>query len=294
MEICNICPRQCKADRKIGRGFCGVSDRPMVAKAFLHKWEEPCISGTNGSGTVFFSGCNLKCVFCQNYDISQEYSGREISIEELSNIYLKLQQMGAHNINLVNPTHYAIQIRKSLEISSSLNIPVIYNTNAYETIDGLKTVEGLVHVYLPDLKYMEESTAKKYSGAPNYFEVAYKAIKEMYRQVGGPVLDENGLIIKGLIIRHLILPGLAGESIKILDYIKGNLPDDIYISLMSQYTPYYRAENYPEINRRITRREYDRVINHFFKLGFENGYVQDRESASCEFIPEFDFEGVDG
>lgn len=294
MEVCEICPRQCKADRKIVRGFCGVGNRPKVAKAFLHKWEEPCISGANGSGTIFFSGCNLKCVFCQNYNISQEYSGKEISIEELSNIYIRLQQMGAHNINLVNPTHYVVQIKKSLEMSSSLNIPVIYNTNAYETIDGLKTVEGLVDVYLPDFKYMEEGIAKKYSGAPNYFEAACTAIKEMYRQVGGPILDENGVVTRGLIIRHLILPGLAGESIRILDYIKNNLPDDIYISLMSQYTPFYRAENYPEINRRITRREYERVLNHFFKLGFENGYVQERESASCEYIPEFDFEGVEG
>lgn len=294
MEKCEICPRKCGVDRKIGRGFCGVGERPKVAKAFLHKWEEPCISGRNGSGTVFFSGCNLKCIFCQNYRISQEYSGKEIFLEELSNIYLRLQSMGAHNINLVNPSHYVRQIKQSLKISSNLNIPVIYNTNAYETIDGLKEVEGLIQVYLPDLKYMDESTARKYSGAPDYFEVACTAIKEMYRQVGGPVLDEKGMITGGLIIRHLILPGLASESIRILDYIKNNLPDDIYISLMSQYTPVYMAEKYPEINRGITRREYERVLNHFFRLGFENGYVQERESASCEYIPEFDFEGVEG
>lgn len=211
MEICGICPRQCKVDRKVEKGFCGVYDTPKVAKAFLHKWEEPCISGTNGSGTVFFSGCNLKCVFCQNYNISQEYVGKEVSIEKLSNIYLKLQQMGAHNINLVNPTHYAVQIKKSLEISSNLKIPVIYNTNAYETIDGLKMVEGLVDVYLPDFKYIEDSTASKYSGAKNYFEAASESIKEMYRQVGGPVFDENGIITRGLIIRHLILPGFSGN-----------------------------------------------------------------------------------
>lgn len=292
--MCVSCPRQCKVDRKFGNGFCGVGDKPKVAKAYLHKWEEPCISGTNGSGTVFFSGCNLKCVFCQNYDISQKYIGKEISIEKLSNIYLKLQQMGAHNINLVNPTHYAMQIKKSLEISSSLKIPVIYNTNAYETINVLKKIDGMVDVYLPDFKYIEESTALRYSGVQNYFEAAAEAIKEMYRQVGGPVFDENGLITRGLIIRHLILPGLSRESMKILDYIKDNFPEDIYISLMSQYTPCFNAENYPEINRRITRSEYDRVLNHFFKLGFENGYVQERESASCEYIPEFDFEGLEG
>ena len=294
MYKCISCPRQCKVDRNVGKGVCGVGYKPKVAKAFLHKWEEPCISGVNGSGTVFFSGCNLKCVFCQNYNISQNYTGKEISIEELSNIYLKLKKMGAHNINLVNPTHYSTQIRESLEISSNLKIPVIYNTNAYETIDGLKAVEGMVDVYLPDLKYIEESTALKYSGVQNYFEVAANAINEMYRQVRGPVFDENGIITKGLIIRHLILPGRSSESMKILDYIKNNLPDDIYISLMSQYTPCFKADIHPEINRKITRREYDRVLNHFFKLGFENGYVQERESASSEYIPEFDLEGLEG
>lgn len=292
MGMCGSCPRQCKVDREFGKGFCGVGDKPKVAKAFLHKWEEPCISGTNGSGTVFFSGCNLRCVFCQNYDISQKYIGKEISIEELSNIYLKLQQMGANNINLVNPTHYAMQIKKSLEISSSLKIPVIYNTNAYENINVLKEIEGMVDVYLPDFKYIEQSSAIKYSGVQDYFEVASEAIKEMYRQVGGPVFDENGLIKRGLIIRHLILPGLSRESMKILDYIKNNFPEDIYISLMSQYTPCFNVEKYPEINRRITRSEYNRVLSHFFKLGFENGYVQERESASVEYIPEFDFEGI--
>lgn len=294
MGMCGSCPRQCKVDREFGIGFCGVGDKPKVAKAFLHKWEEPCISGTNGSGTVFFSGCNLKCVFCQNYDISQKYIGKEISIEGLSNIYLKLQQMGANNINLVNPTHYALQIKKSLEISSSLRIPVIYNTNAYETINVLKAIEGMVDVYLPDFKYIEQNSALRYSGVQDYFEVAAEAIKEMYRQVGAPVFDENGLIKRGLIIRHLILPGLSRESMKILDYIKDHFPEDIHISLMSQYTPCFNAENYPEINRRITRSEYDRVLNHFFKLGFENGYVQERESASVEYIPEFDFEGIEG
>ena len=294
MKICGSCPRQCKVDREFGYGLCGVGDKPKVAKAYLHKWEEPCISGTNGSGTIFFSGCNLKCVFCQNYDISQKYIGKEVSIEKLSKIYLELQQMGAHNINLVNPTHYAMHIKKSLEISSSLKIPVIYNTNAYENINVLKTIDGMVDVYLPDFKYIEESSALRYSGVQNYFDVAAEAIKEMYRQVGGPVFDENGLITRGLIIRHLILPGLSRESMKILDYIKDNFPDDIYISLMSQYTPCFNAENYPEINRRITRSEYDRVLNHFFKLGFENGYVQERESASVKYIPEFDFEGLEG
>lgn len=294
MELCVSCPRQCRVDRELCKGICGVGYEPKVAKAFLHKWEEPCISGVKGSGAVFFSGCNLKCVFCQNYNISQNLIGKEVSVEELSKIYLKLQQMGAHNINLVNPTHYNMKIKESLEISSSLKIPVIYNTNAYETIEGLKLVEGMVSVYLPDLKYIDESTAFKYSGVRNYFEVACAAIEEMYRQVGGPVFDEDGIITRGLIIRHLILPGLSRESMRILDYIKNNLPDNIYISLMSQYTPCFKAENYPEINRRITKREYDRVLNHFFKLGFENGYVQERESASSDYIPEFDMEGLEG
>lgn len=292
---CTICPRNCGVDREAHVGFCGVSESLKVAKAFLHMWEEPCISGTHGSGTVFFSGCNLKCIFCQNYSISQEDFGKEITIEQLARIFLSLQEKGAHNINLVNPTHYIRPIKDALLSAKSrgLNIPVVYNSNGYETLEGLKYMEGLVDVYLPDLKYRESETAKKFSMAPDYFETASAAVKEMYRQVGAPVLDESGIIKKGLILRHLILPGYAAESIKILEWIKENLPGGVYVSLMSQYTPCYKASCHPEIGRRITRREYEKVINRFIKLELENGYIQERESAVKEYIPDFNLEGVE-
>ncbi|MFZ5988621.1 MAG: radical SAM protein, partial [Bacillota bacterium] len=287
---CKSCPRQCNIDRSLYKGACGMGGLVKVAKAFLHKWEEPCISGTNGSGTVFFSGCNLRCVYCQNYAISQQHFGKEITPKELSEIYIRLQEMGAHNINLVTPSHFIPQIRESILSAKSLKIPVIYNSNGYDNIDGLKMIEGLVDVFLPDLKYFTDETAVRYSRADNYFEVSSAAVMEMYRQVGTPVFDENGIIKKGLVIRHLILPGLVNESIKILDFIKNNFPDDVYVSLMSQYTPCYKAEDYPEISRRIIRREYERVLNHFFKLGLKNGYIQERDSAKKEYIPDFDLE----
>lgn len=294
MPSCILCPRGCNIDRSVDKGFCGTGNRPVVAKASLHMWEEPCISGTKGSGTVFFSGCNLKCVYCQNYQISQEHFGKEISVEALSGIYLSLQQKGAHNINLVNPSHFVLWIRESLEAAEGLDIPIVYNSNGYEKPEALRELEGLVNIYLPDLKYCTRDTARKYSGAPDYFERAAEAILEMYRQVGPAVYNEDGMLQKGLIIRHLILPGQTGESMAILDWIKANLPaEDILISLMSQYTPYYKAECHPEINRRLIRREYEKVVSHFLKLGFENGYVQERDSAQEEYIPEFDLEGLE-
>ncbi|MCR4435049.1 MAG: radical SAM protein [Clostridiales bacterium] len=291
---CGMCPRACNIDRAAGKGFCGMGSLPVVAKAFLHMWEEPCISGSRGSGAVFFSGCNLKCVYCQNYTISQENFGRKISIEALSRIYLSLQQKGAHNINLVNPSHFTVQIRESLDAAKELSIPVVYNSNGYDSLESLKQMEGRVQVYLPDLKYFSPGTSREYSGAPDYFQVAAQAVLEMCRQTGTPVFDGEGLMQKGLIVRHLILPGLAEESIKILDWIKANLPGHVLVSLMSQYTPYYKADCHPKINRRITRREYDRVVNHFLKLGFENGYIQERDSAEEGYIPDFNLEGVDG
>ncbi len=295
IQICNQCPRQCGVNRETGVGFCGVPEQIKVAKAFLHMWEEPCISGTKGSGTVFFSGCNLKCVYCQNFDISQKNYGKVISIERLQQIFIELIDKGAHNINLVNPSHYTTAIRqvlRKLKNSGKLNVPVVYNTNGYESVETLKLMEGLIDVYLPDLKYYYEKTAFNYSKANNYFEVSRKAVLEMFRQVGGPVLDEAGLIKGGLIIRHLILPGHTKESIKILDWISENLPKNVYISLMSQYTPYYQADKYSEINRPITRQEYERVVGHLYKLGLEEGYVQERHSADSQYIPNFNLEGV--
>lgn len=290
--VCSICPRKCNIDRKMQKGFCGMGNIPMVAKACLHKWEEPCISGEHGSGTVFFPGCNLKCVYCQNYRISQENFGKEISIENLASLFLFLQKEGAHNINLVTPTHFVQQIKGAVEITVGLKIPVIYNSNGYESLECLKIIEGIADVYLPDFKYYSPEISYKYSGASDYFNTAAAAIKEMYRQVGPPVFDNEGMIIRGLLIRHLILPGLTDESLKILEWIKCNMPDDIYVSLMSQYTPYYKACEHSEINRRITKREYEKVLNKFYKLGFQNGYVQDRDSAEEQFIPEFDLSGI--
>lgn len=290
---CDLCPRNCRIDREKNKGFCRMGGLPVVAKAFLHKWEEPCISGNRGSGTVFFSGCNLRCLFCQNYMISQECFGREIPVEALGKIFLSLQNKGAHNINLVNPTHFIEQIREAVMNEPRLEIPVIYNSNGYDSVPGLRRMEEIIDVYLPDFKYFDNDTAKRFSGADGYFETVTAAILEMYRQVGGVVFDDEGMLKRGLVIRHLILPGLSGESIRILDWIKENLPLDIVVSVMSQYLPYYKAAEHSEIGRRITRREYERVVNHFFKLDFENGYIQERTSAEEDYIPVFDLEGVE-
>ena len=290
---CLYCPRKCGADREIYVGYCGMGKLPVVAKACLHHWEEPCISGTGGSGTVFFSGCNLKCVFCQNYNISHDKFGREITVEKLADIFLMLQKKGAHNINLVTPSHFVPQIRLALDYATGLSIPVVYNSNGYDSIDSLKIMEGYVGIYLPDLKYFNPETAAKYSGAKDYFDIASAAIKEMYRQTGAALLDKDGIMKRGVIIRHLILPGYSSESVKLLDWLKANMPEDIHISLMSQYTPYNNSCLPQEINRRITAYEYDRVVGRFYKLGFKNGYIQDRESASEEYIPDFNLEGLE-
>jgi len=294
-EICNQCPRHCGVSRNNELGFCGVPEQPKLAKACLHMWEEPCISGTRGSGAVFFSGCNLKCIFCQNYDISQNNYGNVISIERLQEIIVELISKGAHNINLVNPSHYTGAIRQALitlKQQGQLTVPVVYNSNGYETIAALKSIEGLVDVYLPDIKYFSDRTSFKYSKAQDYTEVCKKAIIEMHNQVGSPILDDTGLIQQGLIIRHLILPGHIKESINILNWISENLPKSVYVSLMSQYTPYYDAYKYPEINRPITKNEYEKVVNHLYKLGLEEGYIQDRQSANIQYIPDFNLEGV--
>ncbi len=294
-EICSICPRQCGVDRENKTGFCGVPDIPKVAKAFLHMWEEPCISGTMGSGTVFFSGCNLKCVFCQNYDISQSNFGKVISIGRLQEIFVELINKGAHNINLVNPSHYTNTIKQaiiSLKDQGLLTVPVVYNTNGYETVETLKSMEGLIDVYLPDIKYFSGKSSLEFSRAQDYPEVSKKAILEMFNQVGSPVIDSSGLIKRGLIIRHLILPSHTKESINILNWIAENLPKTVFVSIMSQYTPYFEVQKYPEINRPITRHEYEKVVNHLYKLGLENGYVQERDSSDIQYIPEFNLEGI--
>lgn len=291
---CCLCPRDCGANRLKKKGFCGQTETLKVAKAYLHLWEEPCISGRNGSGTVFFSGCNLRCVFCQNHHISQGNKGAPISVERLTQIFLELQMKNAHNINLVSPSHFVPQIVDALKAAKAygLNIPIIFNSNAYELTRTLKLLEGVVDVYLPDLKYYDEDLAVKYSSAPSYFETATKAILEMYRQVGSPEFDNNGLIKRGLIIRHLVLPGCSDDSKKVLKWISQNLPHDIFISLMAQYTPMYRACHFKEIDRRLTKKEYDVVVDFYLEIGLENGYIQELDSAQETFVPDFDFEGI--
>lgn len=292
--ICNICPRRCKVERGSNKGFCGVGNLPVVAKACLHYWEEPCLSGNRGSGTIFFSGCNLKCIFCQNYEISQENYGREVTLERLSDVFLNLQQIGAHNINLVNPTHFAPAVRETVKMAreKGLSIPIVYNTNGYDSPEILEMMDGVVDIYLPDMKYFNTDVSNKYSGASDYFDTASAAVREMYRQVGAARLNEEGIMQGGMIVRHMVLPGHTNDSLSVLEWLRSNMPQDIYVSVMSQYTPYYNACSYPEIDRRLTRREYEKVLSRFYKLGFENGYIQERDSAEEIYIPDFNLNGI--
>lgn len=293
---CELCARHCKVNRNMGQtGVCGVTDRLKVARAALHHWEEPCISGTNGSGTVFFSGCSLHCVFCQNEAIAQGISGKEITTERLSDIFLELQEKKAHNINLVTPGHYVPQIVKALEGAKDqgLSIPIVYNTGSYETVDTLRQMEGLVDIYLPDFKYYDTAIAAKYSHAPDYPEVAKAAIAEMVRQQPTPIFDEEGeLMQKGVIVRQLLLPGLLEDAKQIISYLYHTYGDQIYVSLMSQFTPLPHIEKYPEINRKVTREEYDSYVDYAIDLGVENGFIQEEDVAEESFIPSFDCEGV--
>ncbi|OAT84845.1 radical SAM protein [Desulfotomaculum copahuensis] len=295
LRHCTLCPRRCGANREAGKnGFCCAPARPKIALASLHFGEEPCISGTAGSGTVFFSHCNLKCVFCQNHEISQGGFGREVDVEQLAQIFIKLQEKGAHNINLVSPTPYVPVISPAIKVARrrGLAIPVVYNTNAYENVETLALLEGLVDIYLPDLKYFSAEPARRYSAAPDYFHAATAAIKEMYRQVGTPVLDKNGLARRGLIIRHLVLPGQVADSIHVLHWIAGNLPREVYISLMAQYFPAHRAVRIPPLDRRLRVDEYEDVVNCLLKLGLQNGFVQEMEAATEEYVPDFNLYGV--
>lgn len=288
--ICNLCPRKCNVNRDLKSGFCGVSNTLKVARAQLHFWEEPIISGTNGSGTIFFSGCNLKCVYCQNYNISKENFGKDITTQRLAEIFKELENAGAHNINLVTPSHYVKQIVEALNIYKP-KIPVVYNTSGYDSVEELKMLEGYVDVYLTDLKYYSSELSQKYSSAKNYFEVCSLAIKEMIRQQPKNVI-ENGLIKKGVIIRHMVLPNCIDDSFKVLEWIKNNLCEDVIVSVMGQYTPYFNASKFPEINRKLKPVEYKLVINLFNKLGLKNGFMQSLDSADENFIPPFNLEGV--
>ena len=290
LKSCKLCPRGCGIDRTTTIGICQVSDKVKVARAALHFWEEPCISGNNGSGAVFFSGCSLHCVFCQNEKISHGKVGQEITIEELAKLYIDLQKQGANNINLVTGTHYIPQIVESVSIAreNGLNIPIIYNTSGYETVESLKLLEGTVNAYLPDFKYMDSGLALKYSHAKDYPNVVKKAIAEMVRQCGMPQFDENGYIKSGVIVRQLLLPGHVKDAKAIVKYLYETYGNNIYISLMSQYTPMPKIDaKYPELNRRVTKREYDSLLDFALDLGIENAFIQDRAVAKESFIPEF-------
>ena len=283
--ICNICPRGCNIDREKNIGFCQMPKQPKIALCQLFFYEEPCITGNNGSGAVFFSGCSLKCVFCQNYEISSLANGKQISVLELANIFRELEQKGAENINLVNPTHYVDAIEKALEIYRP-NIPIVYNTHGYEREETIERVAKFVDVFLPDFKYINNEYAKKYSGALNYVETCQNALLKMRQQKPQDVYVD-GKLVSGVLVRHLVLPLMANDSIKILEWISQNLPNT-KVSVMAQYTPCGDANKYPEINRKITKREYDKVVEAFIDLGLD-GYVQERESSSTEFIPKWDY-----
>lgn len=292
---CILCPRNCHVDRTIGMtGYCKATADLMVARAALHFWEEPCISGEKGSGTVFFSGCNLGCVYCQNYNIAHGQAGKIITIERLSAIFLELQEKGAHNINLVTPSHYVPQIIDAIILARNqgLMLPIVYNSSGYEKVETLRMLEGYVDIYLPDLKYMDDKAANRYSNCRDYFQFASKAIREMVRQAGEPEFDWNGMMKRGVIVRHLTLPGFLKDSKNIIKYLYETFGDSIYISIMNQYTPLKAVEKYPEINRRITEKEYEDLVDYAIALGVENGFIQEGETASESFIPEFSGEGV--
>ncbi|MBQ8592211.1 MAG: radical SAM protein [Lachnospiraceae bacterium] len=300
-NLCTLCPRNCSVDRMIGKtGYCGQTDKIYVARAALHMWEEPCISGEEGSGTVFFCGCPLRCIFCQNHKIALgkeengEKIGKEISIVRLKEIFLELQTKGANNINLVTGTHYIPQIAKALSLAKAegLIIPVVYNTSGYERVESLRLLEGLVDIYLPDMKYVSKELSKEYSNAENYFEVASKAIEEMVRQVGEPIFDDRGLIKKGVIVRHLVLPGSTKDSKAVFDYLWNAYGNRIYISIMNQYTPMQQIKNHPLLSRKVTKREYQKVVDYALSLGWENGFIQEGETAKESFIPGFNGVGV--
>ena len=294
---CELCPRKCGIDRSVSQGFCKMGEKVTAAKAMLHYWEEPCISGTRGSGAVFFSGCVMKCAFCQNFDISADNRGREISEERLAEIFLELQQQGAQSINLVNPTHFVPQMIGALTAAKSrgLCLPIVYNSGGYERVETLRSLEDLVDVYLPDVKYFSEDLARFLSQAPNYFETAMNAVAEMLRQTGAPVFDKNDeILVRGTVVRHLVLPGQYKDSIEIINRLAERFGENILFSLMSQYTPFGRVktdEEFQKFNRRITTFEYQKVLDAAINCGLR-GYMQEKSSAKEEYTPNFDLEGI--
>ena len=295
LRSCRLCPRLCGADRTQGEpGFCRAGALPRVALASLHQWEEPCISGSQGSGTVFFSCCNLSCVFCQNRDISQSSNGIDVTVARLAEIFLEQQERGAHNLNLVTPTPYVPQIIEALSIArrSGFSLTVVYNTSAYETVETIEALRGWIDVYLPDLKYHSDDLASRLSHAPDYFSHATEAIQAMLSQTGPCVFDTDGLLRSGVLIRHLALPGQGADSRKVLAAMRERFGPDLWFSLMNQYTPQPRMEAFPELQRRLTDEEYDDLIDYALSLGLENGFIQETGAASEQFIPAFDLTGV--
>lgn len=291
LKSCTLCPRRCGTDRESGKvGFCGGGSQIKIARCDLHFWEEPCISGKNGSGTVFFSYCPMRCVYCQNHKISHLGVGKTISVYELADCFLDLEKKGANNINLVTPTHYVPQIIEALAIAKKegLALPIIYNSSGYENVETIKMLDGKVDVYLPDMKYFDDRYAIRYSGAKNYFKIASLAISEMFSQVGKCVFDENGIIKRGVIVRHLMLPHLLFDSKKIIDYLFKTYGDDIFLSIMNQYTPVATLpKDFPELNEKISERYYNSLIDYALNLGIKNAYIQEGETAKESFIPEF-------
>ena len=295
LNECTLCNRNCKVDRNHNQcGFCKASEKVKVARAALHFWEEPPISKDNGSGTVFFSYCNFNCVFCQNHDISQESAGAEISINRLAEIFLELQDKGANNINLVTLTHFVPQIIEALKIAKAngLKLPILYNTNSYDSLETIKMLDGYIDVYLPDFKYFNDKYAIKYSKVNNYASNAVQVIDEMLKQVGTPKFNSNGCITKGVIIRHLMLPGLLFDSKKVVDLIFNRYGDDVYISLMNQYVPMFKACDYPEINKPLNPKHYDSLVTYAADLGVTKGFIQEEGTNTTEYTPSFNLEGV--
>ncbi|HBJ11876.1 MAG TPA: radical SAM protein [Clostridiales bacterium] len=290
LKQCKICPHNCNVNRLNGKiGRCKCTDKIKIALASVHNYEEPCISGINGSGTIFFSNCNMNCIYCQNYEISQLGKGKEISIKELADIFINQQEKGVNNINLVTPTMYAFQIIEAIKLAkkNGLIIPIIYNTNGYEKIETLKALQGYIDVYLPDLKYYSNKLSIKYSKVNNYFSVATEAIKEMYRQVGTPKFNEDGIMQRGIIIRHLVLPNHIQNSKNILKWIKENMPQDVYVSIMAQYFPTYKAKEDELLNRKLTKKEYKEIEKFLYTLDLKNGYIQELGEHEEEYVPDF-------
>lgn len=290
--ICNLCPRSCNAERNEneGFGFCKMPNLPVLARASRHIWEEPCIAGKGGAGAVFFSGCTLKCCFCQNYEISHLNNGKKITVERLAEIFRNLEEEGCSCIDLVNPTHFADSIISALKIFKP-SVPVVYNSSGYDSVETLKKFDGFIDVYLPDIKYYDKEVSLKYASCPDYFEKTAKALLEMKRQTG-ECKFQNGLMTKGLLVRHLVLPSNLNDSKKILLWIKENLGADTFVSLMSQYTPFADAKKHKEINRKLFTAEYDKIVDYFFEIGLKNGFMQEKSSANTSFIPNFDNFGV--